>query len=106
MNILYIAYSCSPKSGSEEKIGWSIPLESAKSNNVFVITKEEQFGDFVSILPVKGDAKGITLEGFKYPLADANVKSFSSLGISNEIQADCGKIWVNEGTLLVIEARD
>lgn len=41
MNILYIAYSCSPNSGSEDKIGWNIPLESAKTNNVWVITKEE-----------------------------------------------------------------
>lgn len=41
MNILYIAYSCMPNKGSEEKIGWSIPLESAKTNKVFVVTKEE-----------------------------------------------------------------
>lgn len=42
MNILYIAYSCNPYNGSEDKIGWNIPIESAKSNRVFVITKEEQ----------------------------------------------------------------
>lgn len=41
MNILYIAYSCKPNKGSEEKIGWNIPLESAKHNKVFVITKTE-----------------------------------------------------------------
>ena len=41
MNILYIAYSCAPNKGSEEKIGWNIPLESSKTNNVYVITKEE-----------------------------------------------------------------
>ncbi len=41
MNILYIAYSCLPHKGSEEKIGWNVPLESAKKNNVFVVTKEE-----------------------------------------------------------------
>lgn len=42
MNILYIAYSCSPYHGSEDKIGWNIPVECAKKHNVFVITKEEQ----------------------------------------------------------------
>lgn len=42
MNIIYIAYSCSPFNGSEDKIGWSIPFESAKTNQVFVVTKEEQ----------------------------------------------------------------
>ncbi len=41
MNILYIAYSCLPDKGSEEKIGWNVPLESAKTNKVFVVTKEE-----------------------------------------------------------------
>lgn len=41
MNILYIAYSCAPNKGSEERIGWNVPLESAKSNNVYVVTKEE-----------------------------------------------------------------
>ena len=42
MNILYIAYSCSPVHGSEDAIGWNIPVESARKNTVYVITKEEQ----------------------------------------------------------------
>lgn len=42
MNILYIAYSCNPYAGSEDKIGWKVPVESAKNNVVYVITKEEQ----------------------------------------------------------------
>lgn len=41
MNILYIAYSCMPNKGSEEKIGWNVPLEASKHHNVFVVTKEE-----------------------------------------------------------------
>ena len=70
------------------------------------ITKAEQFGDYVSILPVRGDAKGVTLEGMKYSLCDADVCCFSSLGVSNEIVAETAKISVREGTLLVIESRD
>ena len=70
------------------------------------IKKTEQFGDFVSILPVKGDAGGVTLAGMKYPLEDAFVSSFSSLGVSNEIIEDVAKISVEQGTLLVIESRD
>lgn len=43
MNILYIAFSCSPYNGSEDKIGWNIPLESTKTHEkVFVITRLEQ----------------------------------------------------------------
>ncbi|MBQ4128550.1 MAG: glycosyltransferase [Ruminococcus sp.] len=41
LNILFIAYSCMPDSGSEDKIGWNIPLECAKHNKVVVVTKEE-----------------------------------------------------------------
>lgn len=41
MNILYIAYSCEPNSGSEDKIGWNIPLECSKYHNVTVVTKQE-----------------------------------------------------------------
>lgn len=41
MNILYIAYSCAPDHGSEDKIGWNVPLAAAAGNRVFVITKEE-----------------------------------------------------------------
>jgi len=74
--------------------------------NCVQIKKDEQFGEFVSILPVKGDAKGVTLEGMKYPLKDADISCFSSLGVSNEIYAEIARISVTEGTLLVIESRD
>ena len=70
------------------------------------IAKAEQFGDFVSVLPVRGDAKGVTLKGMKYPLKDAYMSCFSSLGISNEIVEDAARISVKQGTLLIIESRD
>jgi len=70
------------------------------------IKKSNQFGGFVSILPVKGDAKGVSLEGMKYPLQDADIVCFSSLGISNEIVDDTARIIVREGILLVIESND
>lgn len=70
------------------------------------INKKEQFGEFVSIIPVRGDAKGVTLQGMKYPLKDAAITCFSSLGVSNEIVDDAARISVKEGTLLVIESRD
>ena len=70
------------------------------------IAKKEQFGDYVSVLPVKGDAKGVTLEGMKYPLKEADIACFSSLGVSNEIVEDIARISVKQGTLLIIESRD
>ncbi len=71
-----------------------------------VLEKETQFGEFVSVLPFGGDATGVTLEGFKYPLENATMKTFSSLGISNEIVEEQAVVRVREGVLLVIESRD
>lgn len=70
------------------------------------IKKEEQFGSYVSVLPVNGSAKGVTLEGMKYPLEKAQLDCFASLGVSNEIVDDTAKISVEQGVLLVIESRD
>ena len=75
-------------------------------DNCIEIKKTKQFGNFVSVLPVKGDAKGVSLEGMKYPLKDADIACFSSLGISNEIKSETAKISVKQGILLVIESRD
>jgi thiamine pyrophosphokinase len=70
------------------------------------IEKAEQFGSFVSILPVKGDAKGVTLQGMKYPLDNVDIASFSSLGVSNEILEATATISLTQGYLLIIESQD
>ena len=41
MKILYIAYSCAPDRGSENRIGWMLPLTMSRCYDVFVITKEQ-----------------------------------------------------------------
>ena len=45
MNILYIAYSCSPVAGSEDRVGWNVAVEMSKKHSVHVITKVEQKKD-------------------------------------------------------------
>ena len=94
-------------------LGCNVEIELVDAHNCvrmisseLVLEREKQFGDFVSILPFVGDAKGVTLKGFKYPLDKAVVKSFSSLGISNEIVEDKALVQVEDGVLLVIESRD
>lgn len=71
-----------------------------------VISKEEQFGNYVSLIPFTPTVTGVTLEGFKYPLTDFTLQSFNSLGVSNEIVGNQAKVTLKEGILLVIEARD
>lgn len=70
------------------------------------LIREEQFGKYVSFLPVAGAAKGVTLKGFKYTLNNAQVECFSSLGISNEIVEETASVSIAEGCFLMIESRD
>ncbi len=70
------------------------------------IRRDEQFGTYVSILPLTTSVEKITLTGFKYPLDEATLYSDNTLGISNEIVAEVGRIEFEEGIAIVIESRD
>lgn len=70
------------------------------------IRREEQFGDYVSLLPFTPKVMGLTLKGMKYPLLNYEYACFSSLGISNEIVEEMAEISFSEGVLLVIESKD
>lgn len=63
-------------------------------------------GDFLSLIPMCDKVRGITLDGLKYPLRDAEISFGSSLGISNEFEGNEAKVEIKEGLLLVIKARD
>lgn len=41
MRILYIAISCDPYNGSEDQIGWQVPWECSKTEEVFVVTRTD-----------------------------------------------------------------
>lgn len=72
------------------------------------IKKEEQYGTYISLIPLTTDVYGVTLEGFKYPLWDhrLQVENFGSLGVSNELVENTGKISLRQGILLMLECRD
>ena len=59
-------------------------------------------GDLVSIIPINGDANGVTLENLEYPLINHNMKYSVPLGISNIMLDKSCKVSVNQGTLLII----
>ncbi len=60
-------------------------------------------GDLVSLLPVGGDAVGVTTTGLRWGLADAVLGVGGSRGISNEILATPATVALEGGTLLVVE---
>lgn len=72
----------------------------------FVIQKEQQYGSFLSFLPLLGPVKGLKLEGVKYPLDGVELIPGSSLCISNEIMDDKAIIKIEDGVLLVFESKD
>ena len=59
-------------------------------------------GDTVSILPMAGDANGINLKGFYYPLENAKMTTAHAVGISNVMTEKEATIALREGALLVI----
>lgn len=71
-----------------------------------VLKRAEQHGMYVSLLPYTDKVEHLTLRGFKYPLEDATLSGFCTLGVSNEIVAEEAEIAFDGGILLVIESRD
>ena len=70
------------------------------------LARKEQFGTYVSLIPYTECVGHLTLKGFKYPLTDACLRGFCSLGVSNEIVADTAEISFESGILLVVESKD
>lgn len=77
----------------------------AKGPGQYKIEKTGRY-KYVSFVPVTSEVKGLTLEGFKYPLKDAYIPLGSTLCISNELINDCGTFSFSEGILLVIRSSD
>lgn len=60
-------------------------------------------GDFVTLLPVGGDADGVTTRGLRWPLDGATLHLGRSRGLSNEVIARPASVQITRGTLLIVE---
>lgn len=94
-----------------EKAGIPAVLEN-ECNRVRVISgdtvlkKENCFGTYISLLPVEGPVRSVTMTGFKYETKDITLEPFSSLGVSNELVSEEGEIRFSGGMLYLMETRD
>ena len=61
-------------------------------------------GDTLSLIALKDDAHGVTIEGCEYPLTDAVLPFGASLGISNVLIQSQVTLRVTDGLVLVIHA--
>jgi len=97
-NILLITHtslsSCRVEVWHGEQTGWFIrpPGEDIPG----------QPGDTVSLIPLGGDASGITTEGLKYPLKEQELTFGPTRGISNLLVEPSAHIKLSQGLLLAI----
>lgn len=59
----------------------------------------------VSLLPLGGDAEGITTRGLRYPLADEPLRTGPARGLSNVRLAADAAVTLRRGSLLIVEGR-
>ncbi len=87
------------------EMGLSVTLRD-EDCEVFAVTGRAMVrgekGQIVSLFPWSGDARGVDLEGFEYPLTDAVLTLSRPRGVSNRLLGATGSIDVKEGCLLVI----
>lgn len=80
-------------------------IEMIKGPCVHIVPRSEE-RPYTSLISFSEQTTGITLEGFSFPLNNATLRKDVSLGISNEIIAPQGKITIESGYLLVVQAAD
>lgn len=74
-----------------------------------ILRREDMYGKYLSLFPVRGEVRGLTIEGFCYPLEDRTlIQGDGGLCVSNQLppEADEGRIRWESGDLLVMETRD
>ncbi len=60
-------------------------------------------GDLVSLVPMHGSAVGVTTDGLRWPLADAELPVGTTIGISNELVERQGWVTCAGGVLLAVQ---
>jgi len=74
---------------------------------VTVVRDEAAFtgapGSLLSLLPIGGDATGITTSGLRYPLHDETLPAGTSRGVSNELIGPSGHVALRTGVLLAVQ---
>ncbi len=62
-----------------------------------------EVGETVSLLPMHGDADGVTTQGLGYPLAGESLRAGSSRGVSNHFASTDATVTVARGTLIAVQ---
>lgn len=70
--------------------------------------RPDTWGRYISFLPLTQEVRGITLEGFRYPLYHKTITIGREAGlcISNELIEEWGRISFDSGILICVESHD
>ena len=77
-------------------------------NEIMYVMENERFilkgkkGETISVVPIKGDANGMTLEKLEYPLKDFSMEYSRPMGISNVMLEDEAVIEIKDGAAIII----
>lgn len=63
-------------------------------------------GDLVSVIPLKGQLSGVTVENLEYPLHRETLYFGEGRGVSNVMTGDCCRITIDSGLGLIIKSSD
>lgn len=77
----------------------------AMGPGTYRLEADESF-PYISFLPWGTHVEALTLEGFKYPLADADIDASSLHTVSNEFSAKKGTFSFENGIVILIRSRD
>ncbi|MCI8509035.1 MAG: thiamine diphosphokinase [Lachnospiraceae bacterium] len=80
-------------------------LDSA-DNRPCIIQKKEQYGTYLSLIPITEFIEGLTITGVMYPLYKKKVYQGNSLTVSNRIVDKETRISLDKGKVLIIESMD
>ena len=67
------------------------------------MTVDRGSGEGVTLLPVGGDAVGVSTAGLRFPLRDEPLRMGRSRGLSNVVETAPARVELSSGTLLIIE---
>ncbi len=101
---IHLLFPCLQKGVYAEIVDTQNRLYLIDGNHTF--HKDTIWGKYISFLPLTEEVTGITLKGFKYPLADCDISIGTSLCISNELVEEEGIITFTDGVLITVESHD
>ena len=74
-------------------------------DNSAIIPKNPYF-KYISLICAEESAKGVCIDGVKYPLQNARLTRRNQYAVSNEITGNCAFVAVQKGAVYVIESYD